>query len=389
VDAPLTRIRSFDHIQVAVPRAEEARARWFYGDVLGLSEIPKPEALTGRGGAWYRCGDLALHVGLDDEFQPAHKAHPAFLVDDLEALRTRLVATGLPVHEDVQLSGYRRFETRDPFGNRLEFMERADGGDDQNATVKARVREQFGRSAAAYVTSRGHAQGPDLLRLLELAAPHSSDLALDVSTGGGHTALALAPHVARVTASDLTPAMLEAARAFLTAQGASNVDYVVADAEALPFLAGSFDLVTVRIAPHHYADVGTACHEVARVLRPGGRFVLVDNVAPEDGALDAFVNAIERRRDPSHVRCYTEREWHTLLRAAGLTVTHAERERKTHDFADWTARTGMPAAERAALEREMLAAPPEVQTHFAVVAHAGQVASWSCDVLIALANKSP
>ena len=168
--------------------------------------------------------------------------------------------------------------------------------------VKARVRDQFGRTAQSYVSSQTHAHGSDLDRLLELAAPQPTDLALDVSTGGGHTALALAPHVGRVVASDLTPAMLAAARRFLTEQGITNVDYVIADAERLPFLDASFDLVTVRIAPHHYADVHAACRELARVLRPSGHLVLIDNVAPEDPELDAFMNDIERRRDPSHVR---------------------------------------------------------------------------------------
>jgi ubiquinone/menaquinone biosynthesis C-methylase UbiE/catechol 2,3-dioxygenase-like lactoylglutathione lyase family enzyme len=381
------RINGFDHVQVAAPRAEEARARWFYGDVLGLSEMPKPDALARRGGAWYRCGDLALHVGLDDEFQPARKAHPAFLVDDLDLIRARLEAEGLTVHEDVPIPGYRRFEVRDPFGNRLEFMQRVSDEEGPSMAIKARVREQFGRTAQAYVASRGHAQGRDLERLVALAASRPTDRALDVSTGGGHTALALAAHVAWVTASDLTPAMLAAARAFLAARGATNVDYVVADAEHLPFLDESFDLVTVRIAPHHYADVSAACREVARVLRPDGRFVLIDNVAPENALLDAFVNEIERRRDPSHVRCYTEREWRELLGAAGLEVTHAERERKIHDFAEWTTRSGMPETERAALERDMLAAPPMALSHFAFVEHAGHMASWTSDVLIVRADK--
>ena len=123
---PASRIVGLDHVQLAIPRDadSEARARWFYGEVLGLAELPKPAALTGRGGAWFRCGALALHVGLEADHQPARKAHPAFLVTDLEAMRSHLEAAGQPVHTDVQIPGYRRFETHDPFGNRLEFMQR-------------------------------------------------------------------------------------------------------------------------------------------------------------------------------------------------------------------------------------------------------------------------
>ncbi len=128
------------------------------------------------------------------------------------------------------------------------------------------------------------------------------DRALDISTGGGHTALAIAPHVHSVAVTDLTPRMLATARTFLTEQGVSNATYVIADAERLPFLDASFDLVTVRIAPHHYADAPRAAREMARVLTPGGRLLFIDNIAPEDPELDRLMNDWERRRDPSHVR---------------------------------------------------------------------------------------
>jgi ubiquinone/menaquinone biosynthesis C-methylase UbiE len=212
--------------------------------------------------------------------------------------------------------------------------------------IKRQVREQFGRTAQAYVKSDFHAHGPDLARLVELAEPQPTDLVLDISTGGGHSALALAPHVAQVIASDLTPRMLVAARDFLASRAVANVAYVVADAEHLPFLDTTFDLVTVRVAPHHYADVRAATREMARVLRPGGRLVLIDNVSPADPALDTFLNDIEWRRDPSHVRSYTEHEWREFLRAASLVVLHVEQQRTTIDFADWTARSDMPARGR-------------------------------------------
>jgi ubiquinone/menaquinone biosynthesis C-methylase UbiE len=377
------RVLGLDHVQVAIPEDEaaSARARWFYGGVLGLPELPKPQSLAGRGGIWYRCGDRQLHIGLDPCFQPATKAHPALVVSDLDGIVARLERAGLPAVRDAELPGVRRRYTTDPAGNRLELLQRV-GAENDGVAAKDRVRAQFARTAAAYVTSQGHAQGCDLARLVELAAPRATDRALDVSTGGGHTALALAPYVARVTASDLTPTMLAAAHAFLTGRGITNADYVVADAERLPFLDATFDLVTVRIAPHHYGDVRAAAAEMARVLRPGGRFVLVDTVAPEDPALDAFMNEIEWRRDPTHVSNYTETEWRAMLAEAGLVVTHTEHIPKPIQFAEWVERSRMEDADREALERDMLAASPAARAHFAIVEADGHVASWVSDALI-------
>jgi len=383
-------ILGLDHIQVVAPRSEEAHAKAFYGGVLGLAEIPKPAALVERGGAWYRCGNLQLHLGLEDEFTPQRKGHPAFLVRDLAAMRARLMAAGTPIAEGVQIPGYQRFEARDPSGNRLEFLQRVASSEqisDEGKAIKDRVREVFGRSAEAYVASPTHATGSDLARLLELAAPAATDIALDVSTGGGHTALALAPHVARVVASDLTPRMLAAAHRFLTAHGATNADYVVGDAERLPFLDERFSLVTVRIAPHHYADVRAAVREMARVLAPAGRLIVIDNIAPESPALDGYVNEWDKRRDPSHVREYTVSEWREFLAAANLHVTDLEIVRKPIDFVSWVERTQMPAAERASLEADILAAPPTARAYFEVTERNGRLVSWSVECLIARAVK--
>ena len=379
-------VLGFDHVQVTAPREREAEGRAFYGELLGLREIAKPEVLAGRGGAWYQCGELQLHLGVEDTFTPQRKAHPAFRVTDLDAVRRRLEAAGAPITMDVQLPGCERFETRDPFGNRLEFLRRiepAPGGE----AIKEQVKAMFGRAAEAYVTSPSHSAGDDLARLVELAAPRDTDAALDVSTGGGHVALALAPHVARVVASDLTPLMLAAARRFIRSRGMRNVDYVVADAERLPFLDETFDLVTVRIAPHHYADARAAVAEMARVLVPGGRLILIDNIAPEDPELDACANAWEKRRDPSHVRAYTVTEWRAFLAGAGLRITNLEQGRKTHPFAAWAERVRMPAEARLALEADILAAPAHVRRYVEVVERDGRLESWTSDFLIARAEK--
>jgi catechol 2,3-dioxygenase-like lactoylglutathione lyase family enzyme len=109
-----------DHVQIAAPRGCEADARAFYGELLGMEELPKPEPLASRGGCWFRAGSMELHVGVEEPFAPARKAHPGFVVDDLAALRQAL---GGAVKDDTDLPGVERFYAEDPFGNRLEFRQ--------------------------------------------------------------------------------------------------------------------------------------------------------------------------------------------------------------------------------------------------------------------------
>ena len=114
-------VTGIDHVQVAAPPGCEAEARAFYGELLGLEELAKPEALAARGGCWFRAGAQELHVGVEEPFAPARKAHPSFVVTDLDDVAARLTAAGIDVTYDDQIPGTRRFETADPFGNRLEF----------------------------------------------------------------------------------------------------------------------------------------------------------------------------------------------------------------------------------------------------------------------------
>jgi catechol 2,3-dioxygenase-like lactoylglutathione lyase family enzyme len=112
-----------DHVQIAGPRGCEDEARGFYDGLLGLEEIPKPEPMRGSGGVWFRVGEQELHVGIDQQFTPARKAHPGLRVasDELDAIADRLAAAGAPVDWDERYPGVRRFYTADPFGNRLEI----------------------------------------------------------------------------------------------------------------------------------------------------------------------------------------------------------------------------------------------------------------------------
>jgi catechol 2,3-dioxygenase-like lactoylglutathione lyase family enzyme len=116
-------ITGIDHVQVAAPAGCEAQARAFYGGLLGLEELPKPPKLAARGGCWFRAGAQELHVGVDDAFVPARRAHPGFVVSDLEELAARLRTGGVDATYDETIPDVRRFHVADPFGNRLEFRE--------------------------------------------------------------------------------------------------------------------------------------------------------------------------------------------------------------------------------------------------------------------------
>jgi catechol 2,3-dioxygenase-like lactoylglutathione lyase family enzyme len=116
-------IYAIDHVQLAMPPGEEEQARAFYGGVLGMHETPKPPVLAARGGVWFEAGAVKVHLGVEQDFRPARKAHPAFLVEDLDALAARCADKGSPISYDEPLAGYRRLHVADPFGNRIELME--------------------------------------------------------------------------------------------------------------------------------------------------------------------------------------------------------------------------------------------------------------------------
>ncbi len=116
-------ITQLHHVQLAMPAGGEEAARVFYGQLLGLPEVPKPQELAKRGGCWFEQGDIRIHMGVEAEFRPAKKAHPAFQVSDIDAVRARMVAGGVEVKDDDALEGFRRFFVADPFGNRIEILQ--------------------------------------------------------------------------------------------------------------------------------------------------------------------------------------------------------------------------------------------------------------------------
>lgn len=219
---------------------------------------------------------------------------------------------------------------------------------------KSLSRERFAERAHEYVTSASHAGGADLEAVVRMADPRPEWVALDIATGGGHTAIALAPRVAGVVALDLTPEMLDAARGLAAERGVSGIEFVLGDAEDLPFPDASFDLVTCRIAAHHFSHVQRFADEVARVLRSGGRFVLEDQCVPQSASPAAFVNLFERLRDPSHDRALCEVAWIEVLRRAGLVPGEVARFEQRHALDEW-ARMQSCTAETVSRLRSMLA----------------------------------
>ncbi len=220
---------------------------------------------------------------------------------------------------------------------------------------------RFSRQAGAYAESAPHARGGDLDVVEAFAAPRAEERALDVATGPGHTAFRLAARCRHVVAVDIAPGMIAAARALAGERGIANVAFAEAEAAALPFAAGAFDVVTCRIAPHHFADVPGFLLEVVRVLAPGGRLVLEDSLAPDDCKAALFLEAIERQRDPTHVHSLSHREWHEAVAAAGLGVVRERQYRKRQDFEAWMHRSGLDEPAVADVARRILAAPAHLR----------------------------
>jgi ubiquinone/menaquinone biosynthesis C-methylase UbiE len=237
---------------------------------------------------------------------------------------------------------------------------------------KSLVQQQFGAHAAAYAASTVHAKGASLGRLVELVRPERHWQALDIATGAGHTAAAFAPHVERAIASDLTAEMLEEAAKLAKAKGLANMETARADAEALPFEDASFDLVTCRIAPHHFPDVPAFVGQVWRVLKRGGTFALVDNIAPDALSTPGFsgaelrdaaltYNAFEKIRDPSHGRCLGMTEWAEVMTDTGFEIGHTERLPKDMEFQSWAERLGAETATIARLRSMLTDGTPALQ----------------------------
>lgn len=253
-------------------------------------------------------------------------------------------------------------------------------------TPKQKVEEVFGKNADKYVTSNSHAKGDDLPLLVDWLQPEKTWKVLDIATGGGHVTKTLAPYVATVFSTDLTRAMLENTAKYLR-NDFDNIEYVVADAEALPFLAETFDAAVCRIAPHHFPYPERFIAEVAKVLKTGGKFILIDNVAPADPELAEFMNTTERLRDRSHSRCLSKEEWANLLTDNAMGELKSADRRKTFDYPSWVARTAESKEQMEEVSRHLIGATRKAADYFSINVQDGRVQNFTIDEWMALYEK--
>jgi ubiquinone/menaquinone biosynthesis C-methylase UbiE len=228
------------------------------------------------------------------------------------------------------------------------------------------VADAFGTTAAAYLTSAVHATGADLDALADTVRATPDATVLDLGCGAGHASFAVAPHVRDVVAYDLAAPMLATVDAAARERGLANVRTQQGPAERLPFDAATFDYVISRMSAHHWHDVRAALAEVRRVLKPGGRVLMIDIAGNDHPLLDTYLQAAEVLRDASHVRNYRADEWLAMFRDAGFDAHVQRRWRLQIDFDTWVARIRTPADSVAGIRALWAHAPDEVRSYYAV-----------------------
>lgn len=177
--------------------------------------------------------------------------------------------------------------------------------------------------------------------MTSLAREESYGTVVDIATGPGFTGFAMTPFARRVIACDPAVGMLQQARGMAAERACGAFHLVLSVAEAFPMASESADLITCRTAPHHFQSIPAFLAEAARVLRPGGALILADTSAPEEPALDAWMNDVELRRDPTHVRDLTHAEWREAIASAGLALDYSGTTRVYMQVLDWVARSGL------------------------------------------------
>lgn len=227
-----------------------------------------------------------------------------------------------------------------------------------------RSRAQYAAVADRYATSASHAGGDDLAWFAGRAASVVPGRAVDVACGGGFSTRALLDAGHHVVATDLTPESVTAARSVLPPS--DRLTWTVAAAEMLPFRAGSASVVGCRIAAHHFGDSARFVDEVARVLAPGGLFLLVDTTVPDDAELARWLDDVERLRDPSHGTAWSPDRWAAVCRGARLDVVEVTTTRKRHELEPWLARSGCVGDTAAEVRGRFREAPETVREAYRI-----------------------
>lgn len=241
------------------------------------------------------------------------------------------------------------------------------------------AQQMFGSQAPVYATSQVHVRDASLNVLERLADPGSYRWAMDLGTGAGFTAFAMSPYAQHVLASDLTRPMLEQAQRIGRERSLTNVSLCQNPAEALPIANDSLDLITCRVAGHHFADFEQFLDEARRALRPGGVLLMADSVAPEDDAVADWMNDVELRRDFSHVENRKVSIIEGMLATRGIEIVQREYARVGLQFNEWVARTATPESEIKLLRRDFLEASPAVREAFEIEPLDDDINfSWPC-----------
>lgn len=258
-----------DHVQLAAPAGCEEESRRFYGDLLGWQEIPKPESLKKRGGVWFQCGIHQVHIGVQKDFVPATKAHPAFQVQKIGELREYLLEQNVQLIDDSMRKdeGVERFYLTDPFGNRLEFLEWGE-------EAKVNSKERFSDRVESYVKYRPSYPQEAMDYLYEVIGLETNSEVADIGAGTGIFSKLLVERGSQVIAVEPNQAMREAAERELG--GNSNFRAVSGSAEVTGLPDQSVDFI-VSAQAFHWFDRVAAKAEFRRILKPGGKVVLIWN----------------------------------------------------------------------------------------------------------------
>jgi ubiquinone/menaquinone biosynthesis C-methylase UbiE len=254
-------------------------------------------------------------------------------------------------------------------------------------TAQAASAAQFNRQSDRYGKSHILADTGDVSEALKGITPAPGAQALDVATGGGHTALWLARAGWRVTAGDISEWMLENARLLLGDEGL-ELETRLFPAEEIPFPDASFELVTVRVASHHFSSPERFMAEVARVLKPGGHFLLIDGTVPDnDPETEEWLHQVEKWRDPSHGRFLSRAAWETLITANALTVLSSTLHDKKQPDLNWYFETAATTPEnRARVLEAVRTIPASVHQALRLTEEEGKIV-WYWPILHLLATK--